>query len=345
MPMNISKKVIAELPVCYCVAPLLYKGEPHFLVASEQDHPCLLFDRDGDQVAQIWEKPGGTMSMVQIPGSDGAFLAIRGFYSPDRGKEAAIYLVWEEDGIWKNKVVAELPCLHRIDILTRDGASWVIACCLKSGYEYDGDWRFPGKTWVCRLPDQLSEDGAKLPPFIPLLDNMLENHGYSRDMQDGVMSGIVSCQSGTYRFSPPQEGGEWTVEKICEDPASDAVLIDLDGCGQKELVTIRPFHGDTVAVYKLQDGQYRKVWEYEKRVPLAHAITAGMICGQPTAVIGHRNADRDLFFITYEDGYKVTIADHDIGPTNAMIFRNGKENVLIAANREINEVAYYTFSQ
>lgn len=344
MPMNISKKVIAELPVCYCVAPLLYKGEPHFLVASEQDHPCLLFDRDGDQVAQIWEKPGGTMSMVQIPGSDGAFLAIRGFYSPDRGKEAAIYLVWEEDGIWKNKVVAELPCLHRIDILTRDGTSWVIACCLKSGYEYDRDWRFPGKTWVCRLPDQLSDEGAKLPPFIPLLDDMLENHGYSRDMQDGVMSGIVSCQSGTYRFTPPQEGEEWTVEKICEDPASDAVLIDLDGCGQKELVTIRPFHGDTVAVYKLQDGQYRKVWEYEKRVPLAHAITAGMICGQPTAVIGHRNADRDLFFITYEDGYKVTIADHDIGPTNAMIFRNGKENVLIAANREINEVAYYTFS-
>jgi len=345
MPMNISKKVIAELPVCYCVAPLLYKGEPHFLVASEQDHPCLLFDRDGDQVAQIWEKPGGTMSMVQIPGSDGAFLAIRGFYSPDRGKEAAIYLVWEEDGIWKNKVVAELPCLHRIDILTRDGTSWVIACCLKSGYEYDGDWRFPGKTWVCRLPDHLSDEGAKLPPFIPLLDDMLENHGYSRDMQDGVMSGIVSCQSGTYRFTPPQEGGEWTVEKICEDPASDAVLIDLDGCGQKELVTIRPFHGDTVAVYKLQDGQYRKVWEYEKRVPLAHAITAGMICGQPTAVIGHRNADRDLFFITYEDGYKVTIADHDIGPTNAMMFRNRKENVLIAANREINEVAYYTFSQ
>ena len=343
--MNISKKVIAELPVCYCVAPLFYKGEPHFLVASEQDHPCLLFDRNGDQVAQIWEKPGGTMSMVQIPGSDGAFLAIRGFYSPDRGKEAAIYLVWEEDGIWKNKVVAELPCLHRIDILTRDGASWVIACCLKSGYEYDGDWRFPGKTWVCRLPDHLSEEDEKLPPFIPLLDNMLENHGYSRDTQDGVMSGIVSCQSGTYRFTPPQEGGEWTVEKICEDPASDAVLIDLDGCGQKELVTIRPFHGDTVAVYKLQDGQYRKVWEYEKRVPLAHAITAGMICGQPTAVIGHRNADRDLFFITYEDGYKVTIADHDIGPTNAMIFRNGKENVLIAANREINEVAYYMFSQ
>lgn len=344
MPMNISKKVIAKLPVCYCVAPLLYKGKPHFLVASEQDHPCLLFDRHGDPVARIWEKPGGTMSMVQIPGSDGAFLAIRGFYSPDRGKEAAIYLVWEEDGIWKNKVVAELPCLHRIDILTRDGASWVIACCLKSGYEYDGNWRFPGKTWVCRLPDHLSEEGARLLSFIPLLDNMLENHGYSRDTQDGVMSGIVSCQSGTYRFTPPQEGGQWTVEKICEDPASDAVLIDLDGCGQKELVTIRPFHGDTVAVYKLKDGQYRKAWEYEKRVPLAHAITAGMICGKPIAVIGHRNADRDLFFITYEDGYKVTIADHDIGPTNAMLFRTGKENVLIAANREINEVAYYTFS-
>ena len=341
--MKIIKKSIAQLPVCYCAAPLTYHGKPHFLVASEQDYPCLLFDQDGNQVAKIWEKPGGTMSMVQIPGSDGAFLAIRGFYSPDRGKDAAIYLVSDEDGIWKNKAVAQLPCLHRMDILTRGGTNWVIACCLKSGYEYDGDWRFPGKTCVCRLPDHLTETGAELPPFIPLLENMPENHGYSRDLQDGVMSGIVSCQSGTYRFTPPGSGENWTIEKICEDPASDALLIDLDGCGQKELVSILPFHGDTIAIYKLLDGRYQKIWEYEKKVPMAHAITAGIICEQPAAVIGHRNGSRDLFLITYDNGFHVIIADHDVGPANVMLLQTGNKEVLIAANREISEVAYYTF--
>ena len=340
-----SKKVIAELPVCYCVAPLLYHGEQHFVVASEQDHPCLLFDRHGNAAATIWEKPGGTMSAVQIPGRDGAFLAIRQFYSPDRGKDAGIWLVREENGVWKTRLVAALPCVHRFDILTRGHVNWVIACCLKEDYACDDDWRFPGKTCVCRLPDNLSEENAKPLEFTTIKMGMLKNHGYSRDIQDGVMSGIVSCEEGTYRFTPPEKGGPWTVETLCEDPASDAVLIDLDGCGEKELITICPFHGDTIAVYKLLTGTYRKIWEYEKKVPFAHAITSGVICGRPTVVLGHRQGSRDLFFLTYEDGYRTTVIDRNIGPANVLHLRVDGKDVIVSANREINEVAYYSFER
>ena len=56
--------------------------------------------------------------------------------------------------------------------------------------------------------------------------------------------------------------------------------------------------------------------------------------------------DRDLLAVRFLDGrYAVEVLDHDVGPANAVSFRlDGKTRVL-AANRETNEVAYYTLTE
>ena len=341
--MKVEKKVISNLTLCYCVAPLWYRGELHFLVASEKEYPCLLFDREGNQVDEIWKEPGGTMSAVQLPGTDGAFLAVHQFYSPNNSKEAKIVLCRHTEAGWVVRTLVELPYVHRFDILQRDGRNYLLACCLKSDYEYKDDWRFPGKTYACRLPENLLElpEGERLSLTL-LKDNMLKNHGYSRHVKDGVMTGIVTSDEGVFRFTPPaSEGGAWTIERMISDPASDAVMVDFDGDGEEELLILSPFHGDTLRIYHKSADGYQMVFEYGKKLEFAHAICAADIGGEKMAVIGHRKESRDLLAVRYNNGYFVEVLDRDVGPANVLYSHVDGRDILISANREINEVAYY----
>ena len=90
--MKVEKKVISNLNKCYAMAELNYKGEHCFLVAAEKQDPCYLFAEDGTKLETVWTKPGGVMTMVQVPGSDGQFLATHKFYSPNDSLDARIVI-------------------------------------------------------------------------------------------------------------------------------------------------------------------------------------------------------------------------------------------------------------
>ena len=260
--MKVSKKVISNLTKCYSIAPLTYQGKRHILVAAEKQDPCYLFDLEGNQEETVWEGPGGVMSMVQVPGSDGVFLATHKFYSPNDSKEAKIIIASPgPDGIWEIRTLVDLPHVHRFDIVTRNGVNYLIACALKSGHEYKDDWSMPGKVYAAVLPDDLSGFDEEHQLSLQVIrENMLKNHGYYKVTEDGVEQCLISCDDGVYRFTPPEsEEQDWTVEKLVDEAASDAVLVDLDQDGEKELILISPFHGEHIYFYKKIDGDYKKV--------------------------------------------------------------------------------------
>jgi len=349
--MKIEKKVISDLTKCYSIAPLHYQGKDHILVAAEKVDKCLLFDTAGNQEDIVWEEPGGVMTMVQVPGTDGQFLATHKFYSPNDSKDAKIVKVTPiERGNWEVKTFVGLPFVHRFDILERNGVRYLIACALKSDHEYQDDWRFPGKVYAAVLPEDISSfDEDHQLELKVIKDDMLKNHGYYRVEDEGVQTSVISCDGGVFQFIPPEgTDGEWEIRTLTTDAASDAVLVDFDEDGEKELAVIAPFHGDKIRFYKRVDGVFKLEYEFAESRDFLHSIYGGILCGKPALVTGHRKAERDLMAFTYnkEKGtYEMEYIDRDCGSANVYHYVKDGKDMLVSTNREIDEVALYTITE
>lgn len=347
--MKFTKKTISHLELCYAMANLKYQGKHCFLVAAEKHAPCHLFTEEGELIGTPWTEPGGVMTMQQIPGTDGQFLATHKFYSPNDSKEAKIVTCTPDgDGGWIVRTLLDAPFVHRFGILERNGVHYLIVCCLKSDHEYKEDWRFPGAVYAAVLPKDVSGlDEKHQLPVKKIKDGMLKNHGFCMTDFDGQRHAIVTCEEGVFLFTPPESPERaWEIKQLLDMPVSDAVLCDFDGDGELELGTIEKFHGDTLSIFHLNgDGVYKKCWEYGEKLEFLHAIWAGKLCGKNTFVVGNRRGNRVTMAVTWENGaYKTDIIERDAGAANLLHFMNAQgKDVLVAANREISEVAMFTF--
>lgn len=339
--MQYKKQIIGTLEKCYSLSPINAAGQACFLVAAEKHAPCYLFDLAGNLLDEVWKEPGGVMTMVPVPGREETFLATHQFYSPNDSKDAKLVCARKIGETWKITTIAEMPFVHRFDIIPAGGVNYVLACTLKSGHEYKNDWRSPGKLYM----GVLGENPEKPVQFSPLLDGLGHNHGYTRYVENGKISGIVSCDQGVFRVTPPETSARsWNVRQLTNQPASDAVLIDLDGDGQPELLTISPFHGDTVTIWHRDGETYVPVYEYPEKLPFLHAICGGTVYDRPTVYVGNREGERLLlgFWWDPDSGrYQAETVDRDAGPANCMLFERDGHPALLAANRETNEIAVY----
>jgi hypothetical protein len=287
--------------------------------------------------------------MVQFPGSDGQFLATQKFYSPNDSKEAKIVIVTPETGKWQVRTLVDLPHVHRFDILKGWDGYYLIACALKSGHAYKDDWSSPGKIYVAKLPQDLQGyDEEHQLQLTVLKDQMRKNHGYYKICRDGEESCVISAENGIFRCYPPKDANTpWQVETLLEEPASDAVLVDLKGEGEEQLCVLAPFHGPDIKIYEWQQGAYRLAYQYPAAAEFTHAIYGGAFGRGQAFLVGHRQGNRDLLLFTYDkehQTYQYEIIDHDCGPANIFRFPwKEKEDpeILIAANREINEIVMY----
>jgi hypothetical protein len=166
-------------------------------------------------------------------------------------------------------------------------------------------------------------------------------------VEEGAESSLVCSENGVFRFYPPKEkDGSWQIDQLLDVPASDATMVDLDGDGKMELVVLSPFHGDEISIYKDMGSGYTKVYEYPEKADFLHAIWSGKLAGKTVAVLGHRKGARRLMAFFWEDGcYRFKTIDDDCGPANAYGYTYDGKDILIAANREINQIAMYLFDE
>ncbi len=354
--MKVKKKIISNLNKCYSIAELTYQGEHCFLVAAEKQDPCYLFSEDGTQLDTVWTEPGGVMTMAQVPGTNGQFLATHRFYSPNDSAEAKIVIATpKEKGNWEIRTLCRVPFVHRFGILNRAGRSYLIVCCLKTGHEYREDWRFKGACFGAELPFDLSSFSDEHPLKLTLIKGgMLKNHGCSLTRHGGHDAALIGCEEGTFLFDPPAvPGADWEITQISSVPSSDSILMDFDGDGKPELGCISPFHGSSLTVYHLDaHGNYVPQWKYsrpESETGMIHATWTCEMLGKPTWIVGWRKGTKDTIAITWDEEagiYRTEYIDRDTGCANALHFVNKEgKDVIVATNREIDEVALYTITE
>ena len=354
--MKIEKRVITKLNKCYAISQMMYEGSPAILVAAEKKDPCYLFSEDGKLLDTVWTEPGGVMTMTPVPGAKNTFLSVHRFFSPDDSKEAKIVIAQKNDDKgWNIRTLCDAPFVHRFGILNRAGTNYLLVCCLKTGHAYADDWRSPGACYAAVLPEDISayNENNQL-KLVPIKIGMLKNHGYSFIHRDGYDAAVIGCEEGVFVFNPPAALGEpWEIEHILHVPTSDAVLIDFDGDGKEELGCIAPFHGDSLVIYHLDvHGNYVPQWKLnrpERETGMIHATWACELLGRPSWIIGWRKGSRDTIAVHWDEKagtYAVDYLDKNTGCANAMHFVNSKgEDVVVATNREIDEVAMYIIKE
>ncbi|MFM1539056.1 hypothetical protein [Helcococcus bovis] len=344
--MKFNKQIIAEMEKAYSVNNFIVDGKLKFIVGTEKNGPLNLFDANGKYEETIVEEYGGVMSIIPVPNQKNSFLTTYKFYSPNDGYDAKIVQVKKVDGRWKVNVIAVLPFVHRFDVLSNGEENFLIACTIKSGFDFKNDWNQPGKIYVAKLPKNLDKfNGENQLGFEVLKDNLTKNHGFYK-VSSGEEYALITSENGVFKVIPPINNGKWNIEKILDQSTSDSLLYDLDGDGKNELVTFSEFHGDHLDIYKeISENNFEKIYSYKKPLRFLHALNVQVINNKPILFIGHRGGERDLFALKFNDTtntFDRIDIDSEIGTANVTSYIYNNKLRVISANRETNTVTYYT---
>ncbi len=284
------------------------------------------------------------MTLAGIPGRDNAFLGIQEFFPVFQSEGAGVVLSEWVDGQWRTRRVFDLPFIHRFEVISVEGRNFVLAAALCENKAFRDDWSKPGALYVAEIPSDLSRQW----PLKQIMTGITRNHGMCRSRLKGRDVVLVTGAEGVFAVRVPERVQEgWVIDHLMPQEVSEAVAFDLDGDGNEEIVTIEPFHGDKLRVYKDTGSGYSQVYEHE--IAFGHALWAGELLGKPAILVGNRGGGKDLACLRPGSAdlsaFDNTEIDAGVGPTQFLVFDTPEGKCLLSANHGAGEVALYTFSQ
>lgn len=329
-----KKKPILEIQSVYTANAFFVDGKAYVGAGSETTPAVFLHDLSAGTSNFVNGCPGGVMSFVPAPGHPDLFYSIMGLFPPFVGMEAGVFMHRRTGDTWETTKAMALPFAHRCDILEKESRSWLFAASCSKFKAEPADWAQSGELYVIPLDD------AGLPGAPELVyDKIWRHHGMLKARINGDDTLLFSGAEGVFYMA--RNEGKWEVKQLFDHEVSEFGLIDLDGDGTDELVTIEPFHGNTLNVYKRAGEGWEKL--YTDELWFGHGLSCGMFKGEPIIVVGNRRGPLTLnLYKRLADGtFSHEILEDQVGPTQTQVFTADGTDYILSANQLKNEVALY----
>lgn len=321
-------------------------GLPSFMAGSEDEDRLVLLEGPDFKETVISRSPGGYISTWPLIRGGKRFVVSTTMFKPGfNGADATIRLYPLDAGACPpSTLVAELPYTHRITVLQKNGADYLLASTLCSGKSHKEDWTQPGGIHLAKAP----ADPTQPWPIRQIVSGLNKNHGMDyamlgREKRPGY---LLSCLEGlVFMPIPGDPDGDWATEKISSEETSDAYAFDWDGDGEPEIFSISPFHGNVLAIHKRIASGWKKTVIHDD-LALGHVVWAGRLLGRPGLLAGSRRERRELrLYRPSKDGGvdpAYTVIDSGIGPSQMIVLpQSDTRAVLYVAAHGINEVRVY----
>lgn len=335
--MQVQKLLTDTLPAAYAVCRL-QAGEADFLlVASEVEAACFAYDLNHDLDKQVvWQGIGGTMSIVQVPGTMN-FLATQKFYPGFDAKECQIVYGFFNGSSWDIQKFADFPYLHRFDLVENQrGELLFIGATIANSKAYVEDWSDKGRLFVGKFDSKsLTLENLK---DLPLC--LLKNHGYYRAESEGYS--LITAVEGVVKLTYPDfsDTGDWRLDILYGQETSDIVQGDIDNDGNIENIVIQGFHGDRLRVFSEDFDQ--ELYHYPEATPFGHAIWSGTLSGIASFIFGWRSEKAELRVFNYLDGhFQSHVVEAGVASSNCLAFDKDGKSYLFSANNGSHQVALY----
>ncbi|WP_440897290.1 hypothetical protein ACS127_04780 [Amphibacillus sp. Q70] len=336
--MIINKKFSDQLDSCYALLRLKDDHYDFLLVASEVKKECFAYDlNEGYKKSIVWPNIGGTMTLVNIPGTLD-FLATQKFYPGFDAKKCRIIRGTFNGTCWDITEVMEFPYLHRFDLIQLNNKQLLfIGCTIARSKSSIEDWSSPGDVFI----GEFDKENNKIEQIQTLEAKITKNHGYKALKEEGFS--LFSGEEGVFKLEYPWEGwyGEkLKLTKLFSEETSDMIDMDINNDGKNEYLIIQGFHGPYLRLYNHDFSE--KISELPYLASFGHALGKTIINDKKYFVFGYRGGKRDLMLLEIVNGnLKETIIDRNVGSSNCLAFNKNGRAFIASANNEINEVAIY----